>query len=356
MIAIYRYFCCPQRSCIVGAQDFLKEYLSFKKILFSLDARSQGAWNVVGIMFFVMAGISYAADPIYNMETWSSNGTANWTNEATTQVELSNPGGRLNASHLAQTAPTFVEDVVKVPVASGSYITDISFNLSALDYRPSKVRLQFHSSESDNVWSLNVTLPDAGYQVVVDASVAFAEGWFMRDGSEAQFQIDRQTIDWIGVYIRRNGDPAEQNYSIDDFLVQGLFYIVDHDSDGIADSWEVAHGLNTNDVNDAALDRDGDGVSNYEEYRAGTNPEDDGSMFWAEIDKVLSGGETVAFELRWDSATNRNYTVWRSSDLNGNFSKIVEGIHSTPPENIYRYPAETNAPAYFYQIEVEPEL
>ncbi len=302
------------------------------------------------------ASICNAADPIYNMETWNGSGTAGWTNEATGQVELSNPGGQLNAAHLSQSAPAFVEDVVKVPVVSGSYITDISFKLAAIDYRPSKLRLQFHASESGNIWSLNVASPDAGYEVSVDASLNYSEGWVMVSGTEVQFQIDRQSIDWMGIYIRRNADIEVQNYSIDDFLVQGLFYIVDNDLDGIADSWEVAHGLSSNDVSDASLDSDGDGVSNYEEYRAGTNPEDDSSMFWAEIDKVSSGGETVAFELRWDSATNRNYTVWRSSDLNSNFSKFAEGIHSTPPENIYRYPAETNAPAYFYQVEVEPEI
>jgi len=310
----------------------------------------------IGMLIICSSVVCDGADPIYNLETWKSAGLSGWTNEATSQVELSNPGGRLNVAHVLQEYPKFVEDVVRVSILSGSYITDMSFKLSALDFRPSKVWLQFHSSESDNVWSFIVTPPEAGFQVVVDTPVDFSSGWVMLNGSEAQFQSDHQTIDWVGVYIRRSGTPAEQNYSIDDFLVQGLFYIVDNDLDGIADSWEVAHGLSSNDVNDAVLDSDYDGVSNYKEYRAGTNPNDDSSMFWAEIDKVSSGGETVAFELRWDSATNRNYTVWRSSDLSRSFSKLVEGINSTPPENIYTDPTNSNAPAYFYQIEVEPEL
>jgi len=41
---------------------------------------------------------------------------------------------------------------------------------------------------------------------------------------------------------------------------------VDTDQDGIPDNWEIAHGLNPNDPADAALDRDGDGYSNLEEY------------------------------------------------------------------------------------------
>jgi hypothetical protein len=51
----------------------------------------------------------------------------------------------------------------------------------------------------------------------------------------------------------------------------------DSDMDGIPDQVEAEHGLNSNDPDDADLDADGDGFSNIEEYRAGTdmtNPED----------------------------------------------------------------------------------
>jgi uncharacterized repeat protein (TIGR01451 family) len=46
----------------------------------------------------------------------------------------------------------------------------------------------------------------------------------------------------------------------------------DTDHDGIPDDWEVAHGLNPNDASDALLDSDCDGLTNLEEYRAGSNP------------------------------------------------------------------------------------
>jgi chitinase len=45
----------------------------------------------------------------------------------------------------------------------------------------------------------------------------------------------------------------------------------DDDNDGMPDVWEIAHGLNPL-VNDAALDEDGDGVSNLAEYQAGSDP------------------------------------------------------------------------------------
>ena len=47
---------------------------------------------------------------------------------------------------------------------------------------------------------------------------------------------------------------------------------VELDEDGIADSWELANGLNPTDPSDAALDPDNDGVANVDEYRYATNP------------------------------------------------------------------------------------
>ena len=43
------------------------------------------------------------------------------------------------------------------------------------------------------------------------------------------------------------------------------------------DNWEIRYGLDPLNPSDAALDRDKDGYSNLEEYKAGTDPSDPGS-------------------------------------------------------------------------------
>jgi hypothetical protein len=46
----------------------------------------------------------------------------------------------------------------------------------------------------------------------------------------------------------------------------------DMDNDRMPDDWERAHGLNPNNASDADQDADGDGITNLEEYRLGTDP------------------------------------------------------------------------------------
>lgn len=50
--------------------------------------------------------------------------------------------------------------------------------------------------------------------------------------------------------------------------------VVDADGDQLPDEWEKRFGLNPNDPADAALDKDGDGFTNLEEYLAKTDPTD----------------------------------------------------------------------------------
>jgi hypothetical protein len=63
----------------------------------------------------------------------------------------------------------------------------------------------------------------------------------------------------------------------DDGYLYAISPIADTDGDGMPDDWEIANGLNPL-VNDANLDKDGDSFTNFQEYIAGTNPNDPNSI------------------------------------------------------------------------------
>jgi ELWxxDGT repeat protein len=76
--------------------------------------------------------------------------------------------------------------------------------------------------------------------------------------------------------------------------------VVDEDADGLPDDWEIEHGLNPA-SNDAAEDKDADGISNAGEFAAGTEPEIPTSVYRVEIDRDL--------RLTWPSVPGRTYRV-----------------------------------------------
>jgi len=88
--------------------------------------------------------------------------------------------------------------------------------------------------------------------------------------------------------------------------------IVDTDMDGMPDTWEDANGLNRN-VNDAGGDADLDGMTNLEEFIAGTNPQQSSSHL--KVQRVPGSETNEQQRLEWPSAPGRYYLVECTTNL-----------------------------------------
>ena len=324
-------------------------------------AVGQRTWRLRSVIVTAACCASaLAGGPAEHLETWDGPGTAGWTNQSS-GAAVSNPGGHLNMTFAEQTRPEYAADVAHANVAQDSILlTNLSFRFLAVDILPSKLRAYVHARESGNVWQLRITSPVVGEWVQRSVAVDYSAGWSMGpDNTREQFLIDVASADEVGIYMCRHGKTSVQDYGIDDFTMQGLAITPgDGDGDGMPDIWEEVHGLNAYDPRDASEDPDGDDMSNYAEFVAVTDPWDAESVFAVEIDMVSSKHQkaVTGIILRWDSATNRIYNVWRSSDPAADpFTAFDTGIQANPPQNEYEDITATNAGPQFYLIEVEEQ-
>jgi Mg-chelatase subunit ChlD len=103
----------------------------------------------------------------------------------------------------------------------------------------------------------------------------------------------------------------------------------DTDGDGMPDGFEVQHALGPT-SNDAGLDEDGDGLTNYEEWLTGTNPADAASLFRVVDFRVQGASHTITFP----SLRGRTYQIYYTHDpVNEPFqagpSVMAEGYGTT---------------------------
>lgn len=124
----------------------------------------------------------------------------------------------------------------------------------------------------------------------------------------------------------------------------------DYNNDGITDDWQILYFMSA-DLPDAApdVDFDLDGMTNMQEYLAGTDPTDPGSVL--SITVFNMNWPAQSFQLAFPSILQHDYQIQRTRDLlNPEWKGFTNALFGTGASLPTSGPLSTDDPSMFYRV------
>ena len=184
-------------------------------------------------------------------------------------------------------------------------------------------------------------------QVIVDRWTAHAlseaaGSVALQAGHPVRVVVDYANASGDGRIQLRWSSPGQPDEPVPFTSVQAI----DADDDGMPDTWETAHGLNLRDPADAALDPDGDGLNNLQEYLLGGNlaVADDRLPGAVTLEEWTGITGTKIFNLTRDAKfhaladTKRAVTLLETAKNHGdNYGQRLRGYLVPPADGDYQF-------------------
>ena len=179
------------------------------------------------------------------------------------------------------------------------------------------------SANDDIVLVLKITADSDIYPANYDSSTPSTRSWLDSNGTGTFLaltnfgELNQHLL--LGVDSDNDGTSDAQDS--------------DDDNDGMSDAFEIENGLDPFDNSDASTDSDGDGLTNLQEFNAGTDPADsdsdndgysDGAEVTAGSDPLVSTSAPIGASFDFDTDAKADI-LWRDLDSGGNQLWLMDG-------------------------------
>ena len=173
-------------------------------------------------------------------------------------------------------------------------------------------------------------------------------GWISFEGLGAP-KVDLRTGNLSGYAWSANCGWISLSNTVARVRTDSITPGLDSDGNGLPDAWEL---LNFGATNiDPTADPDNDGMSNLDEYVAGTKPKDATSGL--RITAIAAPTPGTVVSLTWNSESNRFYNVQELVDLSLPAGWFDSGLGTISPDgglSTSRTIQNTNATVRFYRV------